>query len=151
MNQPLLKNRKKPAAAYRSTPGFFLRLAAILYDSLLLLGILFVATALVLPINNGVAFTQHQYLFSLYLLSICFIFFGWFWTHGGQTLGLKAWKLKVTSVNHENISWKQAFFRFLAFIISMLPLGIGFLWLIFDPDKRTLYDRISKTALFFDD
>ncbi|MEN8260121.1 MAG: RDD family protein, partial [Pseudomonadota bacterium] len=78
-------------------PGFFRRLGAIFYDSLLLLSVLFVATALILPFNEGEAFHSNQHYYPLFLLILSLLFFGWFWTHGGQTLGMRAWKIKVCS------------------------------------------------------
>ncbi len=134
-----------------TSPGFFVRLAAIFYDLLLLLAIFFVATVLFLPINSGAATTTSQLIYyRLYLLSISFIFYGWFWTHGGQTLGLKTWKIKILTYEREPISWKQAFYRYTAAIFSWGLMGAGFLWILFDPNKRTWYDRLSKTAVFYD-
>ena len=92
-------------------PNLLRRLAAVFYDLLLLLSVLVVATALILPFNAGEAFTS-SWLYSLYLLVISFIFYGWFWTHGGQTLGLRAWKLCVLTIDQKPISWRQAFLRF---------------------------------------
>ena len=93
------------------TSSLIRRFAAIVYDLLLLASILFVATALVLPFNAGQAF-EAQIFYLLYLLIISFIFYGWFWTHGGQTLGLRAWKLQVLTFDSQSISWLQAFWRF---------------------------------------
>ena len=70
-------------------------MAAIVYDLFLLTAVLFVATAIALPLNAGAAFTSGQYLYPVYLLAVSFLFFGWFWTHGGQTLGMRAWKIIV--------------------------------------------------------
>lgn len=134
-----------------SEPGFLRRLAAILYDLLLLIAVLFVATALLLPLNKGEAFTVQQFFYPLYLLTISFLFYAWFWTHGGQTLGLRAWKIKVLTFDQKPISWKQALLRFVTAILSWGIFGLGFLWILIDKDHRSWYDNLSKTALFFDD
>lgn len=134
-----------------SAPGFLRRLAAILYDLLLLLALLFVATALLLPLNAGEAFTTHQFFYPLYLLIISFLFYAWFWTHGGQTLGLRAWKIKVLTFDLKPISWKQALFRFAGAILSWGVFGLGFFWILIDKNHRSWHDNLSKTALFFDD
>lgn len=145
-NKPL-KSGVEPLAA----PGFFRRLAAIVYDLFLLVALLFVATALILPLNSGAAFTSTQYFYPVYLLTISFLFYAWFWTHGGQTLGLRAWKLKILTVNQEPLSWRQASLRFIAALVSWGLCGLGFLWMLVDKNRRSWYDHLSRTAVFFDD
>ncbi|NOT11036.1 MAG: RDD family protein [Methylococcaceae bacterium] len=126
-------------------------MAAVIYDLFLLLAVLFVATALVLPLNSGVAFTEQQILYPVYLFVISFLFYAWFWTHGGQTLGLRAWNLKVLTPDRQPISWKQALLRYVAAIVSWGTGGLGFLWILIDKNHRSWHDSLSGTALFFDD
>jgi uncharacterized RDD family membrane protein YckC len=104
------------------------RLAAIVYDALLLIGVLVGATALVLGLVVAFigidAFKAHNPLagnpfFQTYLFLICFFFYGGFWIHGGQTLGMRAWRLRVQRRDGRGIGWWQALLRFL----------IGGLWL----------------------
>jgi uncharacterized RDD family membrane protein YckC len=128
------------------TPNLLRRFAAIFYDLLLLLSVLFVATALILPFNAGEAFTQHWFL--LYLFTLSFLFYGWFWTHGGQTLGLRAWKLQVLTMDQQPISWLQAFLRFNGAIISWGVFGLGFGWSLVEKNKRCWHDVFSKTNIF---
>jgi uncharacterized RDD family membrane protein YckC len=130
--------------------GLFRRLAIIVYDSLLLLALLFLATAIILPFNKGEAYTSHHYFLPLYLLSVSFIFYGWFWTHGGQTLGMRAWKIKIQTFNGQPITWKHAFKRFIMALLSWLCFGLGFLWQIIDKQQYTWHDRFSKTGLFLE-
>ncbi len=131
-----------------NTPNLLHRLAAIFYDFLLLASILFVATALILPFNAGQAFTAHWF-YSFYLLALSFLFYGWFWTHGGQTLGLRAWKLQVLTFDEQPISWRQAFLRFSIAIASWGVLGIGFLWSLVNKNRRCWHDLFSKTDIFY--
>ena len=77
------ETQPRPATLFR-------RLAALFYDSLLLLAVWFIATALLLPFTSGEAIRPHNPLLSSYLLFISFFFYGWFWIHGGQTLGMSA-------------------------------------------------------------
>ncbi len=130
------------------TSSLIRRFAAIVYDLLLLASILFVATALVLPFNAGQAF-EAQIFYLLYLLIISFIFYGWFWTHGGQTLGLRAWKLQVLTFDSQSISWLQAFWRFSVAIISWSFFGLGFFWSLIDKNNFCWHDAFSKTAIFY--
>ena len=70
--------------------------AAMFYDSLLIVAILFVATAVALIFNQGEAIETSSY-FNLYLVLVIFAFYAWFWSKSGQTLGMKVWKIKVIS------------------------------------------------------
>jgi uncharacterized RDD family membrane protein YckC len=141
------KNLSKPGADTSSAPGFLCRLAIVAYDLLLLIALLFLATALLLPFNAGEAFTQEQIFYPIYLLIVSFLFYGWFWTHGGQTLGLRAWKTKVLTVNQQPISWTQALVRF---VTASASCGLGLLWILVDKQRRSWHDHLSKTAVFFD-
>jgi uncharacterized RDD family membrane protein YckC len=146
LKQPLTEQGVKADFA----PSFFRRLAAMVYDSFLLVALWFLATALLLPINGGQAFHSGQFFYPLYLLAVSFIFYGWFWTHGGQTLGLKAWKIKVLTLNQQPLDWKQAAIRFMAAILSWVIAGLGFFWILWDKNGYAWHDYLSKTALFFD-
>lgn len=145
------KKLLKPGHDLLSAPGFLRRLAAQVYDLFLLLALLFLATALLLPFTAGEAVSAQQTLiYRIYLAVISFFFYGWFWTHGGQTLGLRAWKIKVLTLDQKSISWTQALLRFATAIVSWGFFGLGFLWILIDKKKRSWHDRLSKTAVFFD-
>jgi uncharacterized RDD family membrane protein YckC len=148
--RPTKNKTLKPGNDVLSEPGLLRRLAAIIYDLLLLIAVLFVATALLLPLNKGEAFTAQQFFYPLYLLIISFLFYAWFWTHGGQTLGLRAWKIKVLTFDLKPVSWKQALLRFVTAILSWGLFGLGFFWILIDKNHRSWHDNLSKTALFFD-
>ena len=140
----------KPGHDITSAPGFLRRLAAQAYDLLLLIALLSLATALLLPFTSGEAISaQHTLIYRTYLLVLSFFFYGWFWTHGGQTLGLRAWKIKVLTLHQKPINWTQALLRFITAIPSWGLFGLGFLWILFDKNKRGWHDHLSKTALFF--
>ncbi|MGD2074802.1 MAG: RDD family protein [Gammaproteobacteria bacterium] len=127
--------------------GLFRRLAALFYDSLLLLAIWFVATALLLPFTGGEAVRPHNPLLPTYLLLIAFFFYGWFWMHGGQTLGMRAWKLQLRNLRPGPLSWWQLLLRFLVAIPSAALFGLGYLWLLVDRRKLTWHDRYSETCI----
>jgi len=95
-------------------PGLRRRLGALVYDLCLLVGVIFLA-GLPLPYlaNKIVDAPLLKLLTQLYLLGVTFVFFGWFWTHGGQTLGMRAWKLQLVTKDNSQVSWKTAFYRFL--------------------------------------
>jgi len=123
------------------------RVAAMFYDSLLLGAVLIAATALVLPFNKGVAISPGNLIFLLYLLAVSYLYFGWFWTHGGQTLPMKVWRLRALGNDDKGLSWGQAAIRFAMALISWLAFGMGFWSCLWNPNYSTWHDRCSGTKL----
>lgn len=132
-------------AIYR--PSFFKQIASMLYDILLLLSVLFTASIIAVIFNGGEAFEPEDLFFIAYLLVVSFLFYGWFWTHGGQTLGMRSWKIKLVNRNGTNISWQQAGLRFATALISWIPLGLGFWWQYLGKNNESWPDKLSKTCL----
>lgn len=128
-------------------PGLARRLGALFYDAVLLLGILFFATAALLPFRGGEAFQSHSLAYNAYLFGVIYLFFAWFWTHGGQTLGMRAWKIRLCREDGGAVGWQQASLRFVAASISLALFGFGFYWALWDPDKRCWHDRITRTRM----
>lgn len=128
--------------------GFLRRLAALFYDGLILACIWFLATGLLVLLNGGQALpTALHPLLTLYLLLVSFIFLAWCWMKGGQTLGMKAWKIRVQGMNGEPLNWKTALIRYLMALVSLASLGLGFGWILFDRQKRAWHDRASGTCV----
>ncbi|MDH5784078.1 MAG: RDD family protein [Chromatiales bacterium] len=124
------------------------RLAAILYDSLLLLALLFIVSAIHLAISGGSeARTDADIVRTLLIVLTAFAFFAWFWLHGGQTLGMRAWRIRLQNRGGGPITPWQALLRFLCAILSMLALALGFLWSLVDRERYTWHDRFSMTEL----
>ncbi len=126
-------------------------LGAIFYDTLIVFSLVFVA-AQWFPLVPEHLQTQPsmQLLKQLYVLTICFAYFAYSWRRGGQTIGMKAWRLKLmqSDVSTHDISWKQCLIRYLVAIISWLALGgLGFLWILFNKQHRSWHDLASKTHL----
>jgi uncharacterized RDD family membrane protein YckC len=132
------------------SPGLFRRLAAMLYDSLLLLGVLMAATALaMIPLGEGPEgrIESGNLIFRLYLLLVTTGFFVWFWTHGGQTLGMRAWRLKLLRSDGLPLTTGDALLRCLTALLSWAAGGLGFLWILVDRDNLAWHDRLSKTRM----
>ena len=127
--------------------GLLRRFAAVLYDSLLLFASLFFATLPILAFTGGQAIAPNNLLFSAYLLALAFLFFAWFWTHGGQTLGMRAWRIRVQCADGSPISLAQAAVRFIVAIVSWAALGVGFWWSWLDRERRTWHDIVSASVL----
>jgi uncharacterized RDD family membrane protein YckC len=127
--------------------GLFKRLAALFYDSLLLLALWFIGIALLLPLTGGTAFRANNPLITTWLLFISFFFYGWFWMHGGQTLGMRAWKLQLHNLRPGPLSWWQVLLRFMVAIASGLLFGLGYLWQLVDRKNLSWHDRYSETTV----
>jgi uncharacterized RDD family membrane protein YckC len=131
-------------------PGLIRRLLAMLYDALLLLALFFVATAVMMSFNDGKAIQPGQplhWLHMLVLVVIGFLFYGWFWTHGGQTLGMRSWKMQLIQNNGKAVTWTMALIRFVTAMLSWAVFGLGFLWSLFDSRNRTWHDIASGSEL----
>lgn len=127
--------------------GLLRRLAAIFYDTLLLAAVLIVATIPSLFMINPKAPPGQHPILTIWLFLVAFMFFAWFWIHGGQTLGMRAWRIRVQTRDGKPISWWQAMLRFLMSFASWGAVGLGFLWCLVDKEKMTWHDRFSESVL----
>jgi uncharacterized RDD family membrane protein YckC len=123
------------------------RIAAVLYDVFLLLAIWFAATLLILPFNHGQAFNSSQWFYPVYLLAVALLFYAWFWTHGGQTLGLRAWRMRLIACDGGPVSLRAAVIRFFCALLSWACLGLGFIWCLWDKRGQCWHDYASQTHL----
>ncbi|EGW55661.1 RDD family protein [Candidatus Endoriftia persephone] len=128
-------------------PGFLRRLGAMFYDSLLLLALIMLSITLItlplgMPEGNALLF------FQLFLWEIIpLLFFTGFWVHGGQTLGMRAWRLRLVRSDGLPPTWRDALRRHLAALFSLVTFGLGFLWILVDPNKLAWHDHLSATRL----
>ncbi len=155
-----------------SKPGFIKRLLVIIYDGLLLLGAVLFSSLLLMAVFNFLApdsFYQAQpidgqlstfehsdlgrliggILLGLNTLVVSFWFYGWFWTHGGQTLGMRAWHLYLVKEDGKFINWRQALVRYVCALLSWVALGLGFIWILFSAEKRAWHDSLSGSMIVF--
>ncbi len=141
ISEQVLLQAVQPASLLR-------RLGAILYDALILFSIIFLG-AQWFPLIPETMQAHWLVMFSkqLYILGLCFLFFGWFWTHSGQTIGMRAWRLRVVTEDGQTITWAQALMRFISAALSWVAIGLGYLWSVFEVEKRTWHDMASNTRL----
>ena len=123
------------------------RLAAIFYDGLLLTGLLMVLTLVLVLARGGAAIPPGSWWYGCILLGVHFLFFGFSWTRGGQTLGAQAWGLRVTTPEGGNLDWRRATVRYLAAWLLLAPPGLGFIWAWWDPDRLCWHDRLSGSRV----
>ncbi len=123
------------------------RLAAIVYDSLLILALLFLATLPFVGTRSGEPVDPGYLPYQMTLIGVTWLFLAGFWSTSGRTLGMQAWRLSVEDRSGKSPSLAVATLRFAAAILSWLPFGLGFLWQLWDKDGLTWHDRISGTRL----
>lgn len=128
--------------------GLFRRMLAISYDLILIIAVLFVATAILLPFTHGNAIHSGNSAYLAYLTAWIYLYFIWHWTHGGQTLGMRAWKIRLLDDNAGPVSWSTANKRFLLAFLSWLFVGSGFLWAALDREGLAFHDRYSRSRLY---
>ncbi len=139
MNNPADISNYPPASLMR-------RLGAMFYDSLLLISVLLLATGLAVLITKG-SLDSHHPIFRSYLFLVCFAFYAGFWMHGGQTLGMRTWRLRVQRMDGQPLTLWQVLLRFLCAIPSIALLGMGLFWMLFDRDRLAWHDRFSESVI----
>lgn len=130
-----------------SVPGFWRRMLALAYEFLLLLGVWFIAAFLFHLIFRDTSAEYFRPLFQFYLLCVGGIYFIWFWTHGGQTLAMQTWKLRLVSANGGKVTMQQAMVRYILAVIGISFLGLGLLWALFNRDRQFLHDKLAGTRI----
>jgi len=97
----------------KANAGAMRQLISCAYDGLLLIAVLLIASAITIPLTQSGIIKPNSPLLSLYLLCVCFVFYAGFWVHGGQTLGMHVWHIRIEQMDGSAISWKQALIRFI--------------------------------------
>jgi len=135
------------------TPAsLWLRLAAAIYDLFPLLALWMLTAALVLFAAHGdidVAHPPLAYRTALRaaLGAVTAAYFVISWAHGGQTIGMRAWRLRLNGEDGAPLPWRRALLRFGAMVLSVCALGLGFFWCLIDRDKRAWHDIIAHTQV----
>lgn len=140
--------------------GFWKRIAAIFYDFMLCIALVMVVTMIyhhgILRLIYGSQALQEMAetgmldidpMLSTLLFFSVFAFFAKFWTHGGQTLGMQVWGIRVQNADGSAIDLWQALLRFVIALIAWLPAGLGLWWMLFDKQQRTWSDIYSDSDI----
>ncbi|RUO20018.1 hypothetical protein CWE08_08880 [Aliidiomarina iranensis] len=137
-----------------SRAGLGRRVLAIVYDSLVVAAVIMFAFAMLLALlglltKTGVvtlaegedhaALLQGNPITTIYLIAVLLWFYVGFWVRGGQTLGMRTWRLRVRNTDNSRITKKQALIRALTALF-----GFGNLWVLFGKEKLALQDRLAK-------
>lgn len=123
------------------------RLAALFYDALLVLALLYGATIVAIWFNDG-AVPAETFWFQAWLFAVAWFYFAFSWTRGGQTLGMRAWRCRlVVAGSGGHIGWGRALARFPLAVLSLAAFGLGFWWSLADRERRAWHDRWSGTRM----
>lgn len=145
---PLAKNNleatPKPEA---KIAGLFLRLAAMIYDGFLIAALWFLMAGVLVIANGGEAppLWVSRYLLFPTLILATLGFNAWLWSHGGQSLGMRAWQIQVVSQSGGPVTIRDSLKRSIFAVFSLLFFGAGYFWMFIDKQKSTWHDRGSNT------
>lgn len=138
-------------------PSLGRRLLAIVYDSLIVLAIVLLTALAVELVSVALSWStspsdglQAPKYGSWYLALIYWVvglYFGYFWRQSGQTVGMKAWRLRLQASGGFRPSWVQCLLRYLMATLSLATLGLGYLWMYSNKERRTWPDLFSNTEL----
>jgi uncharacterized RDD family membrane protein YckC len=136
-----------PVAA-DAAPTLRRRLASMLYESLLLFAIAFIATW-IFQFAAGTLQIEgwRRHLLQLFVLAMFAIYFVWCWVRGGQTLAMKTWRIRVVAKDaHRRLPPHRALLRFL-YALFLVPTAISLFWALVDRDRQFLHDRLAGSLL----
>ncbi len=120
------------------------RLGAFIYDMLLIISLLMVATGVVTTAFNAGEAVEGP-LFQSFLFVLTYLFLSFFWMRNGQTLGMLAWRLRVQTTEGHRLNFGQCLLRYIVGIVSLGAAGAGFLWMFISKNKMTWHDLASGT------
>lgn len=134
------KLHKLPAA------GLLRRLMCGLYDWLLVLAIMMVLSVPLVAVL-GDAVTPGNSGYQSALVAVAAAYFAGFWSWGGQTAGMRAWRVRLLDREGSAVPLSRCLLRFAAACISALPAGLGFWWSLVDTEGLCWHDRWTGTRL----
>ncbi len=159
----IVTDTRLPAAPLKN------RLFCMVYEGMLLFGVLFISGWLfstLLQQRHALALRHAQQVWQFIVLAA---YFGWFWTHGGQTLAMKTWRVRIVTRAGQPLRWPHALLRYLLAWLWFVPgLAIASLvgaqgWMLMllpglnvvlwaaaarlDPDRQFIHDRLTRTRI----
>jgi len=130
-----------------SNASALVRLAAFLYDALLMLAIWFVVGGVAVAINSGESL-GHNNPFMPSVMFIVWVGFNlYFWRRGGQTLGMRSWRLRLLSTTGKPLTLTQCMLRLVMAVPAFVCFYIGYLWMYIDKKGLTWHDKYSETRV----
>jgi uncharacterized RDD family membrane protein YckC len=139
-----------PSGALRKPCGLARRLAAMLYDTIAVLALLILATALAMLAGFRDVTALRDPLFTAYLMLVWFGYLALCWRAGGMTVGMRAWRVVIETANGGRPGWGACLLRFVTALGSAAAAGLGFAWALLRRDRQTWHDLASGTRLWFE-
>ena len=136
-----------------STPAsLWLRIAAGVYDLFPLVALWMLTAGLALLVAHGDVDLAHPSLGWLIglrgaLIVVTAAYFVISWARGGQTIGMRAWRLRVVDANGNALPWPRCVLRFLVACVSFGAIALGFVWCLVDARKRAWHDIAAGSVL----
>ncbi|MEE4278983.1 MAG: RDD family protein [Halieaceae bacterium] len=132
-------------------PGLLRRLAAIVYDTLLVVPLVMVCVGASLLLRSALGGAADDLLPPVVVQAIavlcCVGFFAAFWLKSGQTLGMQAWRIKLVAAPGNELSFGRCVTRVGSALLSAACFGLGYLWCLVDREGRSWHDLLSGTEL----
>ncbi len=138
-------NRRRFTSHNYANASLLKRLAAMVYDALLVFAVWMLVGYIAVAFNSGEEAKNPW--FSSVIFIITYGFFALFWLRSGQTLGMVAWRLRVEDRDGYLLSPKQSLWRFMGACVSLVLLGAGFLWILVDKNKLAWHDYWSASRI----
>ncbi|SEA31993.1 RDD family protein [Microbulbifer marinus] len=135
------------------------RLAALVYDALIIMGLLMVYGFVAMLVASAVVGLNCQPeeldynpcvsgpLFQLGGLAVIAGYFFWSWRAAGQTIGMRAWRLLLASPGGVQLSWRQCVLRAVTAPLSLTCFGLGYFWAWTRADRASWHDIISGSEV----
>jgi uncharacterized RDD family membrane protein YckC len=131
--------------------GFGRRFAALIYDSFLLFALLMIFTGVILIFTRRAVLPETYgawaYVYRAGLICVIAGYYILNWTRSGQTLGMRAWRLRAVTEEGQPLTPRAAVLRFVYGTLAWPPAALGVLWLYLDPEHAAIHDRLSKTRV----
>ena len=134
--------------------SLFRRLAALIYDLFLLFAIAMGYGALLLALKMVITGSEDsqfalpvQLLASAGLLWALASYYHICWRKQGQTLGMKAWRIRAQQADGSLLSWKQCWIRSLLAPLSLAAGGLGYLYCLIPPRHACVHDIFSHSEV----
>jgi uncharacterized RDD family membrane protein YckC len=123
------------------TPGLARRLASLAYEALLIFAVAFFAAWVFFFASGGRDATRGvlRYELQLFVLAVLAAYFLWCWLRGGQTLAMRAWRIRLVDVTPVK--------AVLRFVLGFALFPLTILWALVDRDGQFLHDRLAGTRL----
>jgi uncharacterized RDD family membrane protein YckC len=123
------------------------RLFSLLYETLLVAALLMAGALPFVIVTQPGEQIAWRPLFQLYLLALLGLYLGWQWLHGGQTLPMRTWRLKLVTRDGGPITCAHVLKRLLFAFAGTLAFGAGYVWALIDADRQFLHDRLAGTRI----